>query len=690
MADEMNPRKFPPPLPPGSGGMPPRRVPPPLKPGSSSGVKPPPFPPKPVSVPPMRPPFSPQSPAESFSPRELEGKLKKMEDQSRDLEESKKKLERALTEMDLKLKEEKEKALTQAIKAREEEALSLKMEQALKEMQEKARRDRREQELEETRLRAEEKAKDLERRLNEEREAWVINLKKQMELRDTETRDVESQIESRFRDLERRWLEEKSTLIQALKSKEDEVANLKASFPDAQFQAQRAQEEANHLIEMARKKAEQELAAAKEETTREKKMLAERLDMRERELVALKAQLSMLDTQVKSAQDASVRNLQDKERVWQFQITGLQKDVDVIQQSKNQLQSDLTRANAEIVELRRTVNEWDKKHSAAEQRIQELKFNLMQAETRVQETSLKLQDEIRKKQQECETLERSFGAERQILLGKIEDRGEAERNLREILSRKESEMATIETKLRAEYQERIGRREKDIAELESQLSMLTSKLRNEFDAEKNAIHADHAEEIAEFKEAVENEKGVLLQWADRRLEEELAVKTELMQKELAQMREVIINDLVTLETHVSQDQQQYQDQIHKKEAELTDALHAIKELEKELIDLKKRSDHSDSQIKALREELESERHHLQSELAKAHEALESERREFEGKLIEVKSMSPTVQNDVAPEIEIKPVKTSILQKVWKYLGRTVVVVNLRPVPKIDRSSDQGR
>ena len=133
-----------------------------------------------------------------------------MEVRSQELEDAKKKLERTVAEMDLKLKDEKEKALEQAIKAREEESLSLKMEQALKEMQEKGRIARKEQELEDSRLRAEEKVKDLERRLNEEREAWVINMKKQMELRDRETFQVESQIELRFKDLERRWVEEKS------------------------------------------------------------------------------------------------------------------------------------------------------------------------------------------------------------------------------------------------------------------------------------------------------------------------------------------------------------------------------------------------------------------------------------------------------------------------------------------------
>jgi len=74
-----------------------------------------------------------------------------------------------LDELGKQLKEEHEKVLMQNLRAKEEEALSSRVEQQIREMQEKLRREKHEQELLESRSKAENQLKDLERRLAEER-----------------------------------------------------------------------------------------------------------------------------------------------------------------------------------------------------------------------------------------------------------------------------------------------------------------------------------------------------------------------------------------------------------------------------------------------------------------------------------------------------------------------------------------
>lgn len=684
MVDDPNPKKFPPPplLP---GGI--KRPPMPLK-----------VPPPPSSVKSLPPPggmipaigrapgLTGATPAgfEAAASQTMAERVKKMEEQSRELEESKRRLERALSEMELKLKEEKEKALSQAIKAREEESLSLKMEQALKEMQEKSRRDRREQELEEARQRAEEKVKDLDRRLNEEREAWVINLKKQMELRDSETKQVESQIEVRFRDLERRWLEEKSMLTQALKSKEDEIAQLRATLPDIQTQSRRAQEDAAHTIELARNKFEQELETKQEAVLREKRNLAEKLDLRERELISLKAQLAMIDSQVRAAQDASQRHLQEKERTWQFQLSDLQKDLIALRQIKDQMQTDLTRANAENIALRKEIGEWDRKQNQSEQRVQEIKFAFLQSETQARETVLRLQEEVRKKTQDFEALERNYFSERQSWTNKLEEKALSENSLWETFALKE----------------------KEAAELKTELASIEHRLEQKF----------------------QKEKAELLSMAERQLQEELSLKAELMHRELSQMRELVLAELSDLENQVQAGQLQQQSQLSQKEAELSDALNAMNELQKEILEEKKQVD---ERMKASQEQFESERRALEMKVLKERESFEIEkqkgslemarkieealgrskqeaaqlRKELEEKTEMLTTIKKQFQKDRAhweekfnstqslldAEAEnrgegLADSQPHLLGRIWKYLTRTVIILNLRSIPRIKRSS----
>jgi len=658
MVDDPKPKKIPPPPPPGSVSPPSKKLPPPPPPG----IK---LPPKgemvsPTGRPPILPPRNQGGgfprppnilPGAHPSSRELDDKLKKMEDQTQEMEESKKKLERALVEMELKLKEEKEKALYQAIKAREEESLSLKMEQSLKEMQDKSRSARREQELEEARLKADEKVKDLERRLNEERETWVINLKKQMELRDTDTQEVESQIEVRFRELERRWFEEKAVLTQALKSKDEEMTLIRSEASEAQTIVRRAQEESFHTIDLAKKKFDGELEAKKEEAEREKRTLKDKLEAREREQISLKAHLSMVDSQVRAAQESSVRNLQEKEHSWQKQLSDLQKDLTALRQIKDQMQSDLTRANAEAGSFRKEIGEWERKVNLSEQRIQELKMNMSQ-----------LQDESRKRLQDHEYDYRKKSADYELLQKKLDEQFLAEKSLRESLSLREKEFGFMMER----QQELVKQRDTDIADLKVEFVSLESKLEKRY----------------------EKEKASFIETASIQLQEEIAIKAELTQRELTQIRDSVINELAELDEEIKQEKNSRQALLTQRESELNDALSAMKELQKELLDERNRYN---TDLKKLKDKFEADRQSSLETVARKQDQLKKvlEEKDAMAELLQKqnseKEASLAALHDSAESQQTE--NRSLTGRLWKYLTRTVVVVSLRGVPRTKRSGD---
>jgi len=648
MVDEPLHKKIPPPPPPGSAKTPSKMPPPP-----PPGVK---LPPKGEIVSPTgRPPILPQRnqgstprppgipPGSHLSSRDLEDKLRKMEDQTQEMEESKKKLERTLIEMEQKLKEEKEKALYQAIKAREEESLSLKMEQSLKEMQDKSRLARREQELDESRLRAEEKVKELERRLNEERETWVINLKKQMEMRDSDTQEVESQIESRFREIERRWFEEKAALTQGLKAKEDELIQIRAESAESQTIVRRAQEESSHIIELAKKKMEGEMEVKREEFDREKRYLKDKLDAREREQISLKAHLSMVDSQVRAAQESSIRNLQEKEHSWEKQLSELQKDLSSLRQVKDQAQTDLTRANAEASSFRKEIGEWERKFNLSEQRIQELKISTSQ-----------LQDENRKKTSDYEFAHRKL--DEQIL---------TEKSVRESLAMREKEFGFMMDR----QQELVKQREKDLADLKVEYASLEGKLERRYEKEKNTF----------------------IETASIQLQEEIAIKAELTQRELTQIRESVINELSELDEEIKMEKSSSQSLLTQRERELNDALSAMKELQKELMDERNRYN---IDLKKLKDTFEADRQSTLETVARKQEQLKKATEEKDAMaeiLLKQKSEQEALQADRNLGVDGQSADSfdhlTLTGRLWKYLTRTVVVISLRGVPRIKRTEE---
>jgi len=585
MPDDLNPKRIPPPLPP-KGLKPPKL---PLKnqgnPSSAPSLPtPPPLPKSGAQAPPQnRPPALPGLPPKPPLPpdlqsKELTSKMQQLENENREQEESRRKLERSLSEMELKLKDEKEKALTQAIKAREEEALSLKMEQALKEMQDKTRTARREQELEDARTRSEEKVKNLERRLNEEREAWVINLKKQMEVRDSENSHIETQMEDRFRDLERRWLDEKTVLNHSLKAKENEIIQLRNVTAETQKQALSIQDDAFRSSELKEKKVEYELKSKKDEWDRDKQRLAEKLDSRERELIALKAQLAMIDSQVQSAQEYQAKSLEDKERGWQIQLDDIQKDFQRLSETKEQFEVKFTEKELEIADQRNTIEHLENKQNQWAETVQELKFALERAESNSVQTISNLQNEKSMTIQELESMKKKFSNDHDEWSNKVKAFELNEKYLKESLVKLEAEMLSL-------------KKEKSIQEtsFRNQYELEKQKLRDQACAkhlpeieEKNRKISELKMEIKEHQiilvDRFEREKEVILKKAEEQIREATKMKSVLSKEKLLLMKETVTNDLTSLEEQFQRERSDLVSQLSRKDSE-------INKLESELLNI---------------------------------------------------------------------------------------------------------
>lgn len=362
-----------------SDPIPPKKLPP--IPGFPGGARPP-VPPQGKSsgnLPPVgggtHSPFT-----SARSGGESTDELKRVQSEKNFLEDSKRKLEVSLAEMQKRLEEEKEKSLYQAMKAREEETLSLRMEQALKEMQEKTRLARREQELDELRMKAEDRAKDLERRLNEERETWVHSMKKQMEMRDSETRQVESQMELRLKEIERRWVEERHTLTNAIKSKEAELERLRAQNQESKSALESSRVENIKAMQNFEQQLHREFEARLSNLENERQALLEELDKEDRKYLAAKSQISTLENQLLEAQSNAQAELAQRQQHWKNDFIVLRDAFDKLYQEQQKTSSALAASQSENQQLREAEQEFTKKFFMMKQTLKSLEDDSLKAQ----------------------------------------------------------------------------------------------------------------------------------------------------------------------------------------------------------------------------------------------------------------------------------------------------------------------
>jgi DNA repair exonuclease SbcCD ATPase subunit len=217
------------------------------------------------------------------------------DDKTRQLEEANRALEARLLETERRLTSEREKALQAELKSREGQAVSAGVENALKDAQDKIRQGKREMELEAARQAAEGRARDLERRLAEEREMWVTMLKEHMS-RAGDSKPLLQEIAALKTDIARRDEELSALKEKALKGGGDQKALLKenVSIKDvlAREQSLRsAREDEIKLLRQTLEGHDKEWARREENASIQLTSLQQALTQKEVEVKELRAQV---------------------------------------------------------------------------------------------------------------------------------------------------------------------------------------------------------------------------------------------------------------------------------------------------------------------------------------------------------------------------------------------------------------
>jgi len=238
----------------------------------------------------------------SPGPSPFEQRLQEMEKRFQEQEAAKTSLELQLAEIGKQLKEEHEKVILQNLKAKEEEALSSRVEQQIREMQEKLRRDKHEQEILESRSKAENQLKDLERRLAEERESWMAALKNQLKERELIEQDVEENLGRKLREVEQRYQDEKIQWMTSLRQKDEELTQLRRQNQQETERLKEEIEEKVELMEEMREAAAEQRRSFEREAQADVKTLQGQLDSQLRDNGTLKAQVALLQTQLHQAE----------------------------------------------------------------------------------------------------------------------------------------------------------------------------------------------------------------------------------------------------------------------------------------------------------------------------------------------------------------------------------------------------
>lgn len=416
MTDDKKP-KLPPPLPgkPRAGAVPPGGPKPPGMPGMPK-LPPPGAPPR-AAVPPA-PPSTRVAP-----PAGIAG----------DVELLKRQMEGQIAELQQQLSGEREKQLLARVREHEEEAMSAKVEVSLKDIQERLRREKREQDMQEQLTKAEQRAREVEQRLSSERQTWVEALRTQISKSEEQDHELEHQYELQMQEMEKRWHEEKLAWSQALKSKEQELAALRAGADAALEKERDAAEKRIGMLESERAALQAGLREAQERADEDKSLLQQKMETREREQLALKAQQAMLAAQAR----------QEKEKAEHLRLA-----FDKIQ--------------AEHVALAKSVDEKDKENYALKSQ-----FALYQAKTKSETERLSeerglMQEQLRAREQDWE---QSFREKQEKLLSLAEMAKAREMQLRQELDTKEQAIRQAHDRLQAQEAQiqNLVRAERDVA-----------------------------------------------------------------------------------------------------------------------------------------------------------------------------------------------------------------------------------
>ncbi len=382
-------------------------------------------------------------------------------------------MEQQIADLEKKLLEEREKVLLASLRSKEEEAVSAKVETSIKDIQDKLRREKREQELDDARRKAEGRVLDLERRMAEEREAWVATLKGQMGQRDQITQEMEVHFSSRLKDLEYRWSQEKSGLENALREREAELTRVRHEIQIKAEQDKAFWEDRLKSMTAERDKADREMERAKDKFSQEKDhLLLERQSLRD-QLARAEGTLKLVEDQHRAEKTSLQREADAQNNLLKQQLAN----------EKETAEKQLMSLNAQIQNYMRDVTEKTVHANSVDQQLSQARAQINQLDYRLQEKEKALED-ARRRATENEGL---TGAQRK----KYEDQIEM---LTKDLSHARLAAAEEAQRIQAEADTRIKT-------LQSRLDWYDSNVKREYDHARMQVQDEMNKMEARLKDA---------------------------------------------------------------------------------------------------------------------------------------------------------------------------------------------
>jgi hypothetical protein len=521
-------------------GMPPRPVPP-LK-----NVQPP----RP-GVPPAKPgaakPVAPAAPAATGSP-ELDQMQQQMDAQVADLQRQ--------------LQEEREKLLFQKLRAKEEEAMSAKVEESLKDIQDRLRREKRDQELQENLSRAETQVKDLEQRMAAERQTWVETLKTQLTQREDQDRELERHFELQIKELERRWHEEKLGWSQAMKSREDELITLKRELEHAVAEEREQGEKRIAQLESEKESLRRDYANLTEVRDEERSAIRDKMEARDKEFLSLKAQQAMVITQLRQEKDKveQLRQVLEKMRADKSalasQYEGREKEYFMM---KTQFALYQARAKSEQEKLlkelvlfkdhmQKNQQQWEINSAAKEHELTTVAHAAERAETEYKAQLRNYEERLAGKEKELAALAEKDHEARVAFI-------RLDQQVKEL-----SEKLTLQAASNVALKEELARRDGDLAALRQSLEQERRAAQETLTREREATAASFRDELA-------------------RREREIADNRRLLEQERQAAQETIAKERAVLLAQIDGVKEECTLRVAEKEQSLADARAACSQAE---------------------------------------------------------------------------------------------------------------
>ena len=401
--------------------------------------------------------------------------------------------EKKLTELEKRLREEREKLLVTQLRRQEEEAASAKVEVGLKELQDRLRRDHREQEAVENKLKLEKRAQELEARLAQERETWVATLKNQLATRESGEKEVETHFAMRLQEMERRWLEEKANWQRNGVAKDEEIRNLRTlaeKLKGADTELAKVSSEKRTMEGRVENKIYEERIAELSKERSEALLRLQNAAEHEKEAVQLKAELQMARQSAAMVQERLERDLAAVRASAREREERLASDCE-------RLHGELSTAKARFdlekeSELRRAKAEHDAELSRQKDAAERLQGELQRlraiagALERQSASSHVQLEELKRASAEWERMQERYKAEFVVLQRKWVER---EKEVRAEAHAQSMQMLESEkTRLRIQAQDELNQRAAKIAdqlrqENESDQRRAETKLRAELEIE---------------------------------------------------------------------------------------------------------------------------------------------------------------------------------------------------------------